>query len=389
MRHLATLLCLLSAPVLCHAQFFDNFDGPEINGWFTMTGDGWAEMKLVPHDGYARLEVDATKDPFNVWWAIVKQDVSKYLDMEKLKDPAYELRVEMRIRPSIGPRRFNVMINTQRTTDYHKQLREYDIADTTEWHTLSMTTQDLDALPGDELNVQFGITDWGHDQYYVDIDHYKADIVRVDTSAPDLGEPLIYHPETPKLKSFSQHLPASHDALINADFPKVNFHHWTSGKSRVLTVSSRQWPILRWDFESDTQTQATGPGVLELTTHSIAKGGNYIAPFGEDLGVEFGKIRIIEVFEGDPAWDQSTVTYRSFTQGADIETLINSQMIFDTALAEKDGDKTYITLSRPVMQRLLDGTTKGLIIRPLGAIEASIYDSEDSNSANAPTLHFN
>ncbi|MDQ8184155.1 hypothetical protein [Pelagicoccus sp. SDUM812002] len=390
MRNLATAcLFTLTSAITCHGQFFDDFDGDEIEGWFTMTGDGWAEMELVPRGGYARLSVDATKDPYNVWWAIMKQDLSRFLDLEKLKDPAYELRVEIRVRPSVGPRRINVMINTQRTTDYHKQLREFDVSDTSGWSTISMTTQDLDASPGDELNVQLGITDWGHDHYYLDIDYYKADIVKAATNAPELGEPLVYHPETAELDSFSEHLSVAHDLVINPDFPEVNFHEWKNGEDRVLTVNSSQWPILRWDFGAAEGMKAAGPGILELSTQSIVKGGNYIGAYGEDLGVEFGKVRVIEIFGGDRSWDQSTATYESFTHGEDLETLINSQMIFDTELAEDRGGKTYVTLSRPVMQRLLDGTTSGIIIKPLGAISASIYDSENGDGSQAPALHFN
>lgn len=390
MKHLLFSIALLSnGALLCQAQFIDDFESDSTDAWMTLTGDGWAEIQFVPHQGFARMEVDATSDPYNVWWGIIKRDVSRFLDMEKLKDPAYELRVEIRLRPSHAPRRANIMINTQRTVDYHKQLREYDIPDTSKWHTISMTTQDLDALPGDQLNVQLGITDWGRGRYHMDIDYYKADIVKVADNGPDLGEPLRYHPPTPDVASFSHHLPVTHDALLNADFPDVSFHNWSDKSSRILTIGARHWPILRWNFPKQPNLQADGAGLLELTTHSLLKGGSYIETFGEDLGIEFGKIRIFEIFGGDPKWDQRSVTLQSFTQDQDIETLLNSQMIFDTELAVERGGKTYITLSRPVMQRLLDGTTKGLIIRPLGAIIASIYDSEDSNSEYAPKLHFN
>jgi hypothetical protein len=38
------------------------------------------------------------------------------------------------------------------------------------------------------------------------------------------------------------------------------------------------------------------------------------------------------------------------------------------------------------MQRLLDGQTKGLVIKPLGALVTSVYASE--NGTNGPVLHF-
>jgi hypothetical protein len=40
------------------------------------------------------------------------------------------------------------------------------------------------------------------------------------------------------------------------------------------------------------------------------------------------------------------------------------------------------------MQRLLDGRTKGLLIRPLGALAGTIYASENQ-AGGGPVLHFN
>jgi hypothetical protein len=39
------------------------------------------------------------------------------------------------------------------------------------------------------------------------------------------------------------------------------------------------------------------------------------------------------------------------------------------------------------MQRLLEGKTKGLLIRPLGSIDATVYSSEDAGG-RGPKLHF-
>ena len=105
--------------------------------------------------------------------------------MEKLKRPDYELRVEARVRPSHSPRRVNFMINTQRTTDFHEHLREYDLAQKSDWQVISMTTRNFDAGPGDEINVQLGVTDWGPGKYYVDLDYYRAEVVKVADAKPD------------------------------------------------------------------------------------------------------------------------------------------------------------------------------------------------------------
>ena len=392
MRKIFLALIIMNSGI-CQSQFYDSFENKAIDGWFTLTGDGDAAMDFIQKEGYARILVDATKDKHNVWWALIKRDITSSLDLSKLSNPDFELRVEAKIRVSHAPRRVNFMINTQRTTNYHKQLREFDIPDANGWHTISMTTNDLDAIPGDTLYVQLAATDWGLDTYYMDVDYYRADIINVNQAKADKGEPLIYHPETADLNTFTNHLEVAHDGLINKDFPDVNFNNWhvkePTGDARTLMVNANQWAILRWDFESYKNLKTNGSGVLELTTQAVSKGGNYIDKYGEDLGVEFGKVRIIEIFGGDSVWDQQTVTYNNFMKKNIYSDVFNTQMIFDIDLSDDPGSKNYITISRPVLQRLLDGTTKGLLIRPLGAVDASFYSSENQLGKNAPKLHFN
>ena len=376
--------------VTAHAQFLDTFDGAKVTGWSAITGDGAATLELEQSDGRLRLNIDATRDRYGVWWTCIKRDVTASLNLKRLADPRYELRVEARVRDSHAPRRVNFMINTQRTTNYHQHLREFDIADT-QWHEISMTTRDFDAKPGDTVFVQLCATDWGLDKYFVDIDSYRADVVRADRAGPDKGEPLIYHPLVPDVAAFAQHLGVTHDSVINLDFPEVNFDDWhidtVNGSARVLTVDANQWIVLRWDFGAQRGARATGAGVLELTTASLAIGGKYIEALGQDFGEEFGKIHVIEILGGDPDWDQRTVSYQSLTRGAKYEDVFNPQMTIDLEPGAKPGDKAYFTLPRPVMQRLLDGTTKGILIRPLGALAASVYSSENPDG-NGPVLHF-
>ena len=83
------------------------------------------------------------------------------------------------------------------------------------------------------------------------------------------------------------------------------------------------------------------------------------------------------------------MTYDNFIQGKPYAAVFNTQMIYDIKLDETPGGKNYITISQPVMQRLLNGTTKGLLIRPLGAINASFYASENQDGKMGPKLHFN
>jgi len=382
---------LVAAGPCGRAQFLDTFDGPKVEGWFTMTGDGAATLALAQRDGILHMQVDGTPDRYGVWWTLIKRDITASLDLAKLKDGAHELRVEARVRVSDAPRRVNFMVNTQRTTNYHEHLREYDIPDTTGWHVISMTTRHFDAGPGDQVFVQFCATDLGPGRYEVDLDYYRADVVRRDEAGPDLGEPLVYHPPVPAPATFAHHLGVTHDSVISVDFPDVNFNDWhveeAGGRARVLTVDAGDWIVLRWDFAALHGRKAAGAGILELTTSSLAQGGKYIEHWGQDFGEEFGKIHVIEILGGDPAWQQETVTYNRLFQGKPYAEVCNTQMTIDLELAEKPGARAYFTLPRPVMQRLLDGRTKGLLIRPLGALAGTIYASEDP-AGRGPVLHF-
>ncbi|MCK9484290.1 MAG: hypothetical protein M0R34_08010 [Candidatus Marinimicrobia bacterium] len=385
-------LVLLLIAGISRAQFYDDFNKDKIEGWFFFTGDGNVSMDLVQMDGYARIRIDATKDKYNVWWTIIKRDISGFVDLRKLQDPAYELRVEAKVRLSAAPRRLNFMINTQRTTNFHEHLMEFDIPDISNWHVISYTTKNLNVRPGDTLYVQLDATDLGWDKYYVDIDYYRADVVNVKTAGLDKGEAVPYHPPIPDANTFSYHLNVAHDCLINSDFPGINFNDWRiktpNGDANGFSVSGNQWAILKWDLRKFKGRKVDQAGLLELTTLALANGGNYCEVYGADFGMELGKIRVIEILSGDPEWDQEKVTYDNFTQGKTYAAVFNTQMIYDADLTVVSGGKFFITISKPVMQRLLDGTTRGLLIRPLGAIDAAFFASENK-SGQEPKLHFN
>lgn len=376
----------------CHAQFTDNFDNKELEGWQFFTGDGYATMDFIQKNGYATISVDATNDPYNVWYAITKRNIASFMKLNKLKGPDTELRVEARVRIYNPPRRVNIMVNTQKTVDFHHDLMEFEIQDTA-WHVISMTTKYLDAVAGDSLYIQFNVTDFGWDKYQVDVDYIKADIIDVKKAGPDKGIQIPYHPEIPAAATYSHHESVKHDALINLDHPKVNlndFHVREKERvARVLTVSSNQWAILHWDLEKFKGVKTAGPGLLELTTQAVSSGGNYKEAYGQQLGEEFPRVRVIEIFGGPEQWDQQNVTYENFMLSKSYAEIFNTQMIYDKELADAPGTKTFITISQPVMQRLLNGTTKGLLIRPLGAITATFYASEMKDPAVEPKLHFN
>jgi hypothetical protein len=396
LRRLAILALLMLAPALvpvARAQFVDDFNGASIqadpsarNGWAFRTGDGKATMTLQPGgDGYASILVDATNDRRGIWWALIRRKVSERMDLQQLARPAFELRIEARIRVSHAPRRVNLHLNTQRTTDFHSHLMEYDIPDSENWHTISMTTRDFPVLPGDTVFGQLALIDWGLEKYRVDIDYFKVDVVDTARAGPDKGAAVPYHPPVPDPKTFRESARVTHDAMIDLENPDVNLSNWYvqdgSTRKRILTVNGTQYVILRFDVGAFSGRQVADHGLLELTTHSVQRTSDPLK--------DFGIVRVVEILGGDPAWDQNTVTSDSLRRGQPLDRVLNSQMIIDWPVTEGDGGKTYFTISRPVLQRIIDGRTLGIAIKPLGSISASFYALEHDGGRLAGRLLFN
>jgi hypothetical protein len=120
--------------------------------------------------------------------------------------------------------------------------------------------------------------------------------------------------------------------------------------------------ILRFDLSAFKGRRVAGRGLLEVTTHSVVR------PAGERK--DFGMVRVVEILGGDPSWRRQTVTVDSLCRGTRFEQVVNGQMIIDLPVAEGDGSRTYFTIPRPVLQRLIDGRTLGIAVLPLGSIDA-------------------
>jgi len=366
-RFIFSLLLGLSLYGAASAQFRDDFNGPlkkdpeGLSGWSFFTGEGKAVMDMRQGDGYASIIVDATSDVRGVWWALIKRRVSDVLDLSRLKDPGWALRVEARIRVSEAPRRVNLHLNTQRTTDFLTHLMEYDIADTETWHTISMTTHGFEARPGDAVNAQMALMDWGLGKYRVDIDYFKVDVVNTVLAGPDLGDPVPYHPPVADPGSFAHKVPAAQDGMIDIQNPDVNFKNWyvDEGGQRtpVLTVGGTQYAILRWDLSAFAGKSVSGSGLLEMTTKLVER-------TSDDLP-DFGQVRVGEIIGGDPRWERPSVTTNSLYQGQPPDRVIVPQMIIDWPVSEGDGGKTYFTISRPSLvtrsgtARMPSGTRNG------------------------------
>jgi hypothetical protein len=387
-RCLSVILIVLAgaaSPASVAAQFIEAFDSGDLSGWTWFTGDGEAVMDFVAGDTTASIRVDASADNRNVWWALVKRDVTASLDLARLAGEGAELRIQARIRVSHAPRRVNLHLNTQRTTDFHSHLMEIDIADTLGWHTISMTTRGFDAAPGDTVYGQLALMDWGFGRYRVDLDEFRVDVVDPATAGPDHGAAVPYHPPVADPDSFAYRSAVAEDGMVDLGHPGVTVEDWyvvgDGRRERGLRADEDRVAILRWDLGEFAGRRVRGSGLLELTTLSAssAEGGS-----GES-----GLLRVTEILGGDPDWTGATVTLRSFTAGRPLGAVLNPQMIIDVPVTERRGGRTLVTISEPVLQRLVDGRTRGLALRPLGAMRAAFFTRDYYGGVAAARLYFN
>ncbi len=95
-----------------------------------------------------------------------------------------------------------------------------------------------------------------------------------------------------------------------------------------------------------------GSGLLEISTYALQSRRGDIK--------DFGQVCVTEILGGDPQWEETKVTLDSLCQGKPLEEIINPQMIIDVEVKHAPGGRTFATIPRPVMQRLLDGQTRGM-----------------------------
>ena len=388
-RLLAAGLLVLGLPLA--AQFRDDFDKPLVKdpdgakGWTCVAGEGRAVIDIMPGPGLLTVKVDATRDRRGVWWAFIKRQVQAPLDLALLRKPGHELRLEARVRTDTAPRRVNLHLNTERTTDFHSHLMEYDLAEAGTWYTISLTTRGFDAGPGDTVNAQMALIDWGLGRYRVDVDYIKVDVVEAATAPPDLGPPIPYHPPVADPASFAVVVPVAADLTVDVGEPDVNLNDWTitdgGGRAAVVSAGGTRLVLLRWDFSRFSGRKMAGPGLLELTTRSLERPG-------ADRP-DFTQLRVVEILGGEPGWNERTATWTGISRGAPRELVLNPQMIIDGPVTAGDGAKTYLTIPPVVLQRLIDGKSLGLALTPLGSLEASFYSREESGGSRAARLLFN
>lgn len=137
---------------------------------------------------------------------------------------------------------------------------------------------------------------------------------------------------------------------------------------------------MRWDLSAFADKRIAGYSLLELTTYSVQR-------LSDELK-DFGQVRVVEILAGDPNWNQQTVTYNSLCQGQLIDNVLNPQMIMDSKINEGRKGQTLISISQPVLQRMIENKTLGLALRPLGVINASFYTMENQGGRFSANLYF-
>jgi hypothetical protein len=389
-RAVAGVAAALLTALPLAAQFRDDFttlrrDPAGAAGWGTQTGEGRIAMDILPGAGFATVVVDATKDRRGVWWAVIVRQVSGAIDLARLARPGFELRAEARIRTDTAPRRVNLSFNTQKTTDFHSHLMEYDLAEAGKWYSISLTTSGFEAKPGDTVNAQMALMDWGLGRYRVDVDYFKVDVVEAAKAGPDLGPPIPYHPPVADPASFAHALRVAADLTVDLAEPGVNLDDWViadgGGTARVISVGGTRVALLRWDFGAYAGGKIAGPGLLELTTRALE-----LSRTGHP---DFGLLRVVETIGGEPAWDERTATWTGIARGAPRDLVLDPQMIIDWPVTAGDGGRTYLTIPPVILQRLVDGQAPGIALTPLGSIEASFYAREERGGTMAARLLFN
>jgi len=367
------------------AGFVEDFSSPQLTGWRIVTGSGDLRanqsVTLTQHNGTGIFWIDATHDRRNIWWAVMNHEITDHIDRSMLGKPDKAIRIEAKLRLP-KPRRFNMSLNHTGTTDYHDDLAEFDIDDS-DWHVVSYTNSEFGAKPTDQVFLQLAVMDAGREVITVELEYIKVTIVDAATAAPDFGNPIPYRPPLEKPEDFAHSLTVKEDAIIDSEYPWVNFNSWydaSTDSEPLLSISGSQTSILRWDFSDFTGKKPKGWGLLVLTTHNV-----HFAPSRLE---EFGYVRLVEIKDGDPSWTRDRVTFESLLQGKTVTEVIHPQLVMDSPPEQEKGAKTIIPVSPVVMERLLSGKTKGLAIYSQGAVNASFASSAANDPKDRPALYF-
>lgn len=385
-RKLIFLLFFLVLGLATYSQYFEPFENTKtqfaennLPGWTTRTGDGDISFFQQYTGESVLLKIDPLKDKRNVWYAFIHQDISEFIDVEKLLKPEFELRMEIRVKTSHAPRRINMYLSELDKGGY---LREFDIDEANKWVTISMVTESFTPAKERPVMAQVSLMDWGiSDIYTLEIDYIKVDVVSNSEQLTQFGLPLVYRPSVKPPDAFSNNFIATKAISVNAAYPDMNFNNLISetDEVRLLNIDPTGMIILSWDFSSVNGKEINGAGQMELFTHHLIR--------LSDSPKDFGEIRICEILTDDGEWDETTIDYNRFFKEHPKEKVINGQTVIDTKVYPEMGGKTAVSISKPVLQRLVSGKSKGLAILPLGYISVAFYTNDYPDKA--PLMRLN
>jgi len=245
-----------------------------------------------------------------------------------------------------------------------------------------MVTNGFDFDPKKPLMTQVSMMDWGITEIYeLKIDYIQVDLVKVGAEGTHYGEPLIYRPDLKDAGSYAVELIPNQEATIDSSLPEESLAEWCNesepDQPSVVQVDQTKTVLLSWDF-SQYRGQRVTEGQLELSTSTLLR--------STQNRKDFGEVRISEIRDIADPWDKSTVTYATFVGDNEFTDIVVSQCIIDTKVNPEKKGKTVVTVSQPVMQRLIDGGAAGIAVMPLGLISASFYGCEEQDLA--PKLRF-
>jgi len=356
----------------------DSMDHPDDNStWVTHFGDGAIVPSLEAKVGYMRFKVNAEGASHNVWWTIMISEIQPNKELGPLPE-GYKLWMEAEVRASHPFKRINMRLKSQRTVDHHADLMEFDLGSGLDWQTLRFYPPGLDYQPGDRLSCHLAMIDWGLEQFHLDVRNVKIYVAGPDQLSLSANA-LPYHPEPNPASSYQHKITVEEDGMVDLVYPDENLFGWGDGNQRLLGVSHDLVSLLKWDLSEIDAGTVDDWGLLKMEVHSSIQ-----VPEPSD---EYCRIRVMEIIGGIEDWQAKSLTYRDLANGSQQWEVFSQQMMIDMFVPVGTDKTLNIPVSPPVLQRLLDGTTKGLAIFPLGTIQCLFYSKQ--NNEKAAKLYYN
>ena len=96
---------------------------------------------------------------------------------------------------------------------------------------------------------------------------------------------------------------------------------------------------------------------------------------------ELSQIRLVEIISDNDDWSSETITFNKFIANSTDGIIFNPQPIYDLKIPDTKNHKLYFTVSKYVINRIINGKSKGLALEALGPIIV--------NLSKLPIIHLN